>query len=180
MARIARQPSSTTAPPSFTRLTSSRHSIHTSSWKNLPTTWGGYDKLPLRGKLFSAMGKPTIAMSGKFHTHWGEFGGFKHPDAMRFEAASMIAFGAGCSFGDQLHPSGAMDPETYRGIGIAYKYVKRIEEYGPGGIPFSNLGSMSADKRHTMRASRGCCWKSRSTLKLSGTRRTWSILMPLC
>ena len=108
--------------------------------EDLPTTWGGYDKLPLRGKLFSAMGKPTIAMSGKFHTHWGEFGGFKHPDSMRFEAASMIAFGAGCSFGDQLHPSGMMDPSTYLSIGAAYKYVKRIESYGPGGKPYSNLG----------------------------------------
>lgn len=108
--------------------------------EDLPTTWGGYDKLPLRGKLFSAMGKPTLAMSGKFHTQWGEFGGFKHPDAMRFEAACMIAFGAGCSFGDQLHPSGKMDLETYRGIGKAYKNVKRIEPYGIGAKPFSNLG----------------------------------------
>jgi len=79
-------------------------------------------------------------MSGKFHTQWGEFGGFKHPDAIRFEAASMVAFGAGCSFGDQLHPSGKMDHETYCSIGKAYKYVKRIESYGIGAKPFSNLG----------------------------------------
>ena len=108
--------------------------------EDLPTTWGGYDKLPLRGKLFSAMGKPTLAMSGKFHTQWGEFGGFKHPDAMRFEAACMVAYGAGCSFGDQLHPSGKMDLQTYLGIGKAYKHVKRIESYGIGAKPFSNLG----------------------------------------
>lgn len=107
--------------------------------EDLPTTWGGYDKLPLRGKLFSAMGKPTVAMSGKFHTQWGEFGGFKHPDAIRHECASMIAFGAGCSFGDQLHPSGEMDASTYRNIGLAYQYVKRIESFGPGGKSFSNL-----------------------------------------
>jgi hypothetical protein len=107
--------------------------------EDLPTTWGGYDKLPLRGKLFSAMGKPTVAMSGKFHTQWGEFGGFKHPDAMRYEAAMMIAFGAGCSFGDQLHPCGEMDMATYRNIGRAYEYVKRIESHGSGGQAFSNL-----------------------------------------
>ncbi|PIE34415.1 beta-galactosidase, partial [candidate division KSB3 bacterium] len=72
--------------------------------EDLPTTWAGYDKLPLRAKFFHGTGKALLGMSGKFHTTWGEFGGFKHPDAIRYEAASMLAFGAGCSFGDQLHP----------------------------------------------------------------------------
>lgn len=108
--------------------------------EDLPTTWGGYDKLPLRAKFFHNTGKPLLGMSGKFHTTWGEFGGFKHPDALRYEAAAMIAFGAGCSFGDQLHPSGKMDRETYRIVGEAYKYVEQIEEYGIGGVPVCNLG----------------------------------------
>ncbi len=108
--------------------------------EDLPTTWGGYDKFPLRAKFFHNTGKPILAMSGKFHTFWGEFGGFKHPDALWYEAASMIAFGAGCSFGDQLHPIGKMDLETYRNIGKAYAYVEQIEEFGIGGLPVSNLG----------------------------------------
>jgi len=52
----------------------------------------------------------------------------------------MIANGAACNFGDQLHPSGEMDRETYRNIGEAYAYVEKIEDYGPGGIPYSKLG----------------------------------------
>jgi hypothetical protein len=106
----------------------------------LPTTWGGYDKFPLRARFFIRKGKPILAMSGKFHTTWGEFGGFKHPDAIRFEAAAMIAYGARCSFGDQLYPSGAMDMATYENIGQAYAYVERIEEYGLESTPYSNLG----------------------------------------
>ena len=74
--------------------------------EDLPTTWGGYDKLALRAHYFANAGKPYVAMSGKFHTSWGEFGGFKHPDALRFEAASMVSYGAACNFGDHLHPSG--------------------------------------------------------------------------
>jgi hypothetical protein len=108
--------------------------------EDLPTTWGGYDKLPVRAKLFANTGKPLVAMSGKFHTSWGEFGGFKHPDAIRYEAASMIAYGAACNFGDQLHPLGEMDMDTYRNIGAAFEYVEQIEEYGPGGQPFCTLG----------------------------------------
>ncbi len=108
--------------------------------EDLPTTWGGYDKLPLEAKYHLGQGTPAVAMSGKFHKAWGEFGGFKHPDAIKYEAAAMISFGASCNFGDQLHPSGEMDLDTYRNIGIAYEYVEQIEEYGPGGIPVSKLG----------------------------------------
>jgi hypothetical protein len=108
--------------------------------EDLPTTWGGYDKLPLRARFFHNTGKPLIAMSGKFHTSWGEFGGFKHPDALRFEAGSMLAFGAACNFGDQLHPSGEMDLATYANIGQAFEYVEQIEEYGLGAVPAADLG----------------------------------------
>ena len=108
--------------------------------EDLPTVWGGYDKLPIQSKYFLQSGYKIAAMSGKFHTAWGEFGGFKHADAIRYEAASMIAWGAACNFGDQLHPSGLMDSATYANIGIAYAYVKKIEEYGIGGLPVSRIG----------------------------------------
>ena len=108
--------------------------------EDLPTSWGGYDKLPLEAKYHLGQGTPAVAMSGKFHKAWGEFGGFKHPDAIKYEAAAMISFGVSCNFGDQLHPSGEMDMETYRNIGKAYEYVEKIEDYGPGGIPVSKLG----------------------------------------
>ena len=108
--------------------------------EDLPSTWGGYDNLPFEAKYHLGQGSPITAMSGKFHKAWGEFGGFKHPDAIKYEAAAMISFGASCNFGDQLHPSGEMDLETYRNIGEAYQYVEKIEDYGPGGIPFSKIG----------------------------------------
>lgn len=108
--------------------------------EDLPTTWGGYDKLPLEAKYHLGQGTPAVAMSGKFHKAWGEFGGFKHPDAIKYEAAAMIANGVSCNFGDQLHPSGEMDVETYRNIGRAYEYVEKIEAYGLGGVPVSRLG----------------------------------------
>ena len=107
--------------------------------EDLPTTWGGYDKFPLRSRFFAPSGRQIIAMSGKFHTTWGEFGGFKSPDAMRFEVASMAAFGAGCNFGDQLHPSGRTDRTTYRNIGHAFEYAERIEPYSEDALPTSNL-----------------------------------------
>ena len=108
--------------------------------EDLPTVWGGYDKLPLEAKYHLQNDDAIVAMSGKFHKSWGEFGGFKNSDAIKYEAAAMISYGASCNFGDQLHPSGVMDIETYRNIGKAYEYVEKIEKYGLGGMPVSKLG----------------------------------------
>lgn len=108
--------------------------------EDLPSVWGGYDHFPLRARFFANSGQSYLAMSGKFHTMWGEFGGFKHRDAIRYEAAAMIAYGARCSFGDQLHPDGLMDLATYRNIGNGYRYVEQIEEFGLDGRPAANLG----------------------------------------
>lgn len=117
--------------------------------EDLPTGWGGYDKFPLKAQYYLNLGYQICAMSGKFHTSWGEFGGFKHPNGLKYEAASMIAFGAACNFGDQLHPSGKMDMQTYRNVGEAYRYVEQIEEYGPGGEPVANLGLWFTDYDQT-------------------------------
>lgn len=108
--------------------------------EDLPTSWGGYDKMPFRAKFFERTGKSYLGMTGKFHTDWGEFGGFKPGEALKFEVASMMTYGARCSIGDQMHPSGKMDMETYRNIGYAYNYAQKIEEYCLHGRPTAKLG----------------------------------------
>lgn len=110
--------------------------------EDLPTTWGGYDKMPPRAKFFARHGKDYLGMTGKFHTAWGEFGGFKNPLALKFECSAMLAYGARCSIGDQCHPSGEMDLETYRTIGVAYNYVEQIEEYSFNVKETTKLGVM--------------------------------------
>ena len=120
--------------------------------EDLPTTWEGYNEFPLRAKYFSNMSKPVTGMSGKFHTAWGEFGGFKYPNALKYEAASMIAFGANVNFGDQLHPSGIIDSETYKNIGSAFSYVKSIEAFGPGGKNIAKTGLWMTFDNHTEQA----------------------------
>jgi hypothetical protein len=115
--------------------------------EDLPTAWGGYDIFPWRSKYFANTGKEIVAMSGKFHKSWGEFGGFKHKDAILYEAASMVAFGASANFGDQLHPSGKMEMATYENIGYAYDYVELIEAYGVGADHIASTGVyVSPDK----------------------------------
>jgi hypothetical protein len=97
--------------------------------ESLPTGGWGYDHFPLSARYVQPLGIDFLGMTGKFHTSWGEFGGFKHPNALKYETSLSIANGAKCSIGDQLHPSGFMDPLTYRIIGEAYKYIEAKEEW---------------------------------------------------
>ena len=99
--------------------------------ESLPTTgFTGYDAFPMRAAFSRGnKEKALVGMTGKFHTHWGEFGGFKSADALRYECAAMIAQGAACSIGDQLHPCGKLDESTYKLIGKAYREVEEKEPW---------------------------------------------------
>lgn len=97
--------------------------------EDLPTAWGGYDFMPLRAKSFEKYGKIFLGMTGKFHHSWGEFGGFKNKDALKYECADMLSVGASMSVGDHLHPNGMLDKSTYSIIGYAFDYVSKIEKY---------------------------------------------------
>jgi len=108
--------------------------------EDLPTAWGGYDKLPLRAKYFGRTGKGYLGMTGKFHLDWGEFGGFKSGEALRYEAAQMALYGAGCSVGDHMHPDGEMELQTYKNVGTAFRYLKQIAPFCYGGKTIANVG----------------------------------------
>lgn len=97
--------------------------------ESLPTGGWGYDHYPVSAKYAANTGLDFLGMTGKFHTTWGEFGGYKHPNALRYECAQMLAFGSKCSVGDQLHPSGLMDMTTYKIIGEAYSEVEAKEPW---------------------------------------------------
>lgn len=97
--------------------------------ESLPTGGWGYDHFPMSAAYTRTLGMPFLGMTGKFHESWGEFGGYKHPNALRLECARAIALGARLSVGDQLHPSGKMDEATYRIIGAAYREVAAREAW---------------------------------------------------
>ena len=116
------------------------HSLQTHfELEDLPTAWGGYDLMPLRAKYFEKYGKPFLGMTGKFHHAWGEFGGFKNKEALRYECADMLSVGASISVGDHLHPSGEIDETTYNIIGHAFGYIEKIEKYSESTEVFSDL-----------------------------------------
>lgn len=47
--------------------------------ESLPTGGWGYDHYPMSAKYVATLGMDFLGMTGKFHTSWGNSGGFKHP-----------------------------------------------------------------------------------------------------
>lgn len=113
--------------------------------ESLPTGGWGYDHFPLSARYVQNLGFAFLGMTGKFHTSWGEFGGFKHPNALRYETALSLANGARCSVGDQLHPEGRMDPATYALIGKAYAEVEAKEPWCVGVRPIADVALLSQE-----------------------------------
>lgn len=115
--------------------------------ESLPTGGWGYDHFPASARYVETLTPRLeyLGMTGKFHKSWGEFGGFKHPNALKYEVALSIANGARCSIGDQLHPDGFMDERTYNLIGSAYSEVEAKENWCIGSENVADIAVMSEE-----------------------------------
>lgn len=100
--------------------------------ESLPTGGWGYDHFPLTVRYARNLGKEYLGMTGKFQKSWADFGGFKPQPALEADVFSALAFGARCSIGDQLHPTGRLDPATYDLIGPVYRSVQEKEPWCVG------------------------------------------------
>lgn len=113
--------------------------------ESLPTGGWGYDHFPSSARYAATLGFDFLAHTGKFHTSWGEFGGFKQPEALDYECAQMVALGSKCLVGDQLHPSGAINHDTYASIAPAYARIAKLEPYLDGARQVSEIAILSAE-----------------------------------
>lgn len=114
--------------------------------ESLPTGGWGYDHFPLSAAYVRSLKDVEfLGMTGKFHHSWGEFGGFKHPNALIYETSLSIANGGGCSIGDQMHPLGEMNIATYGLIGKAYSLVKEKEPWVDGAVNVADVAVLSAE-----------------------------------
>ncbi len=114
--------------------------------ESLPTGGWGYDHFPLSAAYVRTLkGTDFLGMTGKFHHSWGEFGGFKHPNALIYETALSVANGAGCSIGDQMHPLSEMNMATYNLIGKAYALIEEKEPWLDGAENVADIAVLSAE-----------------------------------
>ncbi len=113
--------------------------------ESLPSVQWGYNHYPLFAGYFQTLGLPLMGMTGIFHKSWADFGGLKPEAALQYECARMLATGAACSVGDQLHPRGVLDPAAYARLGAVYARVEALEPWAIGAEPVPEIGVLLAE-----------------------------------
>jgi hypothetical protein len=108
--------------------------------ESLPTTGGwGYLHYPIAARQTRTYGMEFIGMNGRFHSSWGDFGGIKTSDQLDYEVGTILAAGGKVCVGDQLHPSGVLDPAVYRLIGRTFERVEKLEPWLIDAVPTAEL-----------------------------------------
>lgn len=114
--------------------------------ESLPSGGWGYDHFPATSRYARTLGMDMIGMTGKFHTYWGDFHSLKNEAALEFECFQMLAMGAGCSIGDQLHPSGRLSPAAYDLIGKIYSSVKAKEPWCKNAVSSARIAVLTPEE----------------------------------
>jgi hypothetical protein len=110
----------------------------------LPTAGWGYMYFPTNVRYARTFGTSVCGQSGRFHRSWADFGGLKHPNQLRSELPWIVANGAQCCLGDQMPPSGRLDPAVYQTIAQAYAEIERLEPYLDHAAPVSEAAIVVA------------------------------------
>ncbi|MCL2832265.1 MAG: beta-galactosidase trimerization domain-containing protein [Treponema sp.] len=113
--------------------------------ETIATGYFGYDGFPMSASYVRTLGKQYAGITGKFHFVWGDNGGYKHPNTLRYETARHLVYGARCSVGDQLHPYADLDRATYTLIGSAYAEIERKEAWCRDAVHLADAAILSAD-----------------------------------
>jgi hypothetical protein len=113
-----------------------------------PGLWG-YLHYPIVARHARTFGLPFLGMTGRFHKSWADFGGLKTLDQLEYECATILAAGGGVSVGDQLRPSGALDPAVYRLVGRVFERIERLEPWLVGARPAAEVAIVSDPRLET-------------------------------
>jgi hypothetical protein len=115
--------------------------------ESLPTGGWGYMYFPKNVRFARNFPLPYMGMTARFHKSWADFGGLKPYAALEYETSQMIAHGAKCSIGDQMHPRGTLDKGAYELIGPAYARVEAREPWLTDAKHVTEIAVLQADER---------------------------------
>jgi hypothetical protein len=113
--------------------------------ESLPTSSGlwGYLHYPIMARQARRYGVPFLGMTGRFHKAWADFGGLKTRDQLDYECGTIVAAGGEISVGDQLHPSGALDPAVYRLLENSFGRIEKLEPWLREATPVAEVAILS-------------------------------------
>jgi Hypothetical glycosyl hydrolase 6/Beta-galactosidase trimerisation domain len=138
--------------------------------ESLPTGGWGYQHFPTFVRYFQTFDKPMIGMTARFHGTWSDFGTLKNRAALDYEASLMLATGAGCSIGDQLHPRGRLDPGAYELIGGVFGEVRAKEPWCQDAVQVNEVAVLIVDDPGAEQRGLTTTWETLSAVEraLSG------------
>lgn len=88
--------------------------------------WWTYEYLPALAGFARACRKDTLFMTGRFQLGWGDFGGIKSEESLRYDMCQAVSIGAGFMVGDHLNPGAKLLRPLYKTI---RKINEEFEEY---------------------------------------------------
>lgn len=97
--------------------------------ESLPSDDWGYNHFPIAASYINKYDQEIAMMNGKFHFSWGDFGSMRNVNALEYECFRALSYGAKICVGDQLHPSGKLDPVVYGRIGQVFASVEEKEPW---------------------------------------------------
>ena len=112
----------------------------------LPTAGWGYEHFPLSARYVDPLGIPFLGMTGKFHTHWGEVGGYKKPEALVYECGRHAR--ARRALLDRRSSASDRQRSTQSTMGIiapAYKWVAEREAWAEGTTNRAEIALLSVE-----------------------------------
>ena len=93
--------------------------------------WDGYASLSGQARYLRTLDKPFEVLSVRFIAHWGEWT-FKPVPQLKHEFSTILANGGVISCGDQAYPDGTLEPQAYRNIGEAFRFIEEREGFTKG------------------------------------------------
>jgi len=114
--------------------------------ESLPGGEWGYTHFAVMSRYVRNLGLQYLGMDARFHRGWGDFGTLRNQAALNYECFRMLAQGARCSLGDQMHPRGRLEKAVYDRIGNTYKRIEEKEPWCVGAQAVTEIGVLSTSK----------------------------------
>ena len=113
----------------------------------LPSTHAeGYMEFPLLTRYQRNLGLDCVGQTGRFHRTWGDFHAYKNQAALEYDCFLLLSQGCQVLIGDQLLPSGKIDPATYRLVETVYGQVEQKEPWCRGARPVVDIAVLHPDE----------------------------------
>ena len=96
----------------------------------LPTSLWGYECLPSRAHFMRNIepAHQILNMTGRFYD-WGDFGGLRTAESLKFDLAYGLAHGLRPNVGGHFHPRGDQEQPVFDRIAEVYHDLQRCDEY---------------------------------------------------